>query len=264
MAIASAAITAGAGLAAGRMSSLGQSSANAENRKLAMQQMAFQQFMASHAHGIEMNDLRRSGLNPILTATGGHGAATPSGSSAVMQNVKGAGVDAALQALTTISTALLTKQQADKTKAETENTIARTATERQQPGLVQAQTNLAASQGGLTDVQAANALAMNRQIEAETKLKTIGAQVSASEILKNQAATDLLRKQGMTQDQITQLQKTNVLQATEILKGLTNQGNFDHSAYGQWLYSVHRTLSTIGIGTSAAGDIPWQALKSAE
>lgn len=56
--------------------------AQAFNAEQAQKQMDFQERMSSTAHQREMKDLIAAGLNPILTATGGNGASTPSGSSA--------------------------------------------------------------------------------------------------------------------------------------------------------------------------------------
>lgn len=69
----------------GLLSGFGQKSANSANLAIAREQMAFQERMANTAHQREVEDLRKAGLNPLLSA--GAGAATPSGASATMGNV---------------------------------------------------------------------------------------------------------------------------------------------------------------------------------
>lgn len=56
--------------------------AQAFNAEQAQKQMDFQERMSNTAHQREMRDLLAAGFNPILTATGGNGASSPSGSSA--------------------------------------------------------------------------------------------------------------------------------------------------------------------------------------
>lgn len=52
------------------------------NKRMADRQMHFQKYMSNTAHFREIKDLKRAGLNPILSAMGGGGASSPSGASA--------------------------------------------------------------------------------------------------------------------------------------------------------------------------------------
>lgn len=57
-----------------------QRKTNEANRRMAEDQMSFQQHNADTAHQREVKDLQAAGLNPILSA-GGNGSATPAGAS---------------------------------------------------------------------------------------------------------------------------------------------------------------------------------------
>ena len=74
---------------------------NRQNKKLAKEQMAFQERMSNSAHAREIQDMRNAGLNPILSM-GGSGASTPGGASATMDAPSvgdlGASINSARQA----------------------------------------------------------------------------------------------------------------------------------------------------------------------
>jgi len=81
----------------GGLSFLGQQSANAANKAMAEQQMAFQREMSNTSYQRAVADMMAAGLNPMLAYAQG-GASTPTGQSAVMQNALGAGATSGQQA----------------------------------------------------------------------------------------------------------------------------------------------------------------------
>lgn len=64
----------------------GQEETNKFNRQLMWDNWDWQKQMSSTAHQREVADLEAAGLNPVLSATGGNGASTPSGGVIAAQN----------------------------------------------------------------------------------------------------------------------------------------------------------------------------------
>lgn len=84
-------IIGGAGMALGNAAGIGGGMMTYQNqKKLQTRQFEFQEYMAKTAHQRQVEDLRKAGLNPILSALGGTGG-TPSGGvpSAPAMDLKG-------------------------------------------------------------------------------------------------------------------------------------------------------------------------------
>lgn len=131
--------TAGGGL----LSGFGQKSANKQNLQIAREQMAFQERMANTAHQREVEDLRKAGLNPLLSA--GAGAASPSGASATMGNV---GAAAAKDISRAPEVVMALQQQ----RANIGQTLAQESYIKSQEDYVDAQKNNAELQNQLTQM----------------------------------------------------------------------------------------------------------------
>lgn len=110
-------IAAGAGIVGGAMSSMGQRSANVANARMAREQMAFQERMASTQWQRGVEDIRKAGLNPAL-AYGQGGAAAPSGAMAQKQNTLAAAGGSAQAAAETYANIRATEAATEKTRTE--------------------------------------------------------------------------------------------------------------------------------------------------
>lgn len=118
------------------------------NRVEAAANRKFQQRLSNSAHQRQVADLRRAGLNPILSAKYG-GASVPPGATATGTNVSGAaGSMSAAPAVDTVGPALASALNVARTTATNRLTGAQTRTEAARPGQVEAQTKLATEQAG--------------------------------------------------------------------------------------------------------------------
>jgi len=86
-------IAAGALVGSALVGSEGSSRQNSANKREAKKNRDFQRFMSDTAVFRRQQDLKRSGINPILA--GRYDASTPPGAMAVMQNVGAAGLEGA-------------------------------------------------------------------------------------------------------------------------------------------------------------------------
>lgn len=107
----------GGALLAGGASLVGGMINNASSAEQAHRNREFQQKMSSTAHQREVEDLRKAGLNPMLSAHGG--ASSPSGAVAQNQDVVSGAVNSGINAASQLKAMTLTEAQKNNVVANT-------------------------------------------------------------------------------------------------------------------------------------------------
>lgn len=130
----------------GALGLLGQLSANSSNKKIAREQMAFQERMANTSYQRAVGDLQAAGLNPMLAYSQG-GAPSPAGASTTVGNVGSAAVSSARDASNN-AVAVEQVEQAKATTAQIEAT-----TEKIRSETMSLQMNTALAQANLRQMQ---------------------------------------------------------------------------------------------------------------
>jgi len=150
----------------------GQERTNDANAQQARLNRKFQERMSNTAHFREMIDLRRAGLNPILSATGGSGASTPAGAQAVMGNSIGAGLESYQAAASGTSSRNLQKAQVSSTDAQTnltkETTVNQPVVRAQMQSQIEANQATAANQSAQAELVDTQKNRLQQQMQLDT------------------------------------------------------------------------------------------------
>lgn len=194
---------------------------NKSSAKEAQKAREWQEMMANTAHQREVADLRAAGLNPILSATGGSGAATPSGAAATNQH-------------DVISPAIASALSVFKTMADTMKTLAERETELFRPQLIQEQTSQTTSASGLNKSLAAKAAEETTKIEWENAVNEA--------LWRNKDMEKLIRENYQLDIAIKRADKEMAVREAE---RMLQYKKMDKSEFGPLLLFIERLFGSV-------------------
>lgn len=229
----------GGALIGGLGSFFSASASNKAMKKIAREQMQFQERMSNTAHQREIKDLSKAGLNPMLSvAPGGHGASTPEGSQAGHMDEFGSAAHSVSSGVQAAANIKLIQAQTEAATATANNQNSQAAVNVATVPKIYQETETSSAQHGVNINQAT--------------LLTVQARKTLHEISKIMADTDLTHAQKNNEIErlpgISEINKHLQL-ATPQLRNMSNAQESD------WMKNFAPYIDSILHGTGAAANL---------